>query len=121
MRETKREDTRVLVVVHMFAGERRKGDIQECLEQLMGESSHQLLMLSVDLAMDARWDFTNPSTYHSMMQLAREGLIDIWLGGPPCSTVARSRHVYIRNGPRPLRFRWCCGEGRISDGLSNRE
>lgn len=107
VRETKREDTRVLVVVHMFAGERRKGDIQECLEQLMGESSHQLLMLSVDLAMDARWDFTNPSTYHSMMQLAREGLIDIWLGGPPCSTVARSRHVYIRNGPRPLRFRWC--------------
>ena len=36
-----------------------------------------------------------------------EGLIDVALGGPPCSTVARSRHVPLPGGggPRPLRFR----------------
>ena len=107
VREAKRLDYRVIVVVHMFAGERRTNDIQECLESLMGDNMHQLLMLSVDLAVDPQWDFTNPVTYHKMMQLARGGLIDIWLGGPPCSTVARSRHVYIKNGPRLLRFRWC--------------
>ena len=41
------------------------------------------------------------------MGLIDEGLIDATLGGPPCSTVARSRHVYMRGGPRPVRFRHC--------------
>ena len=32
----------------------------------------------------------------------------IVIGGPPCSTVARSRHRALPGGgPRPLRFRWC--------------
>lgn len=106
VRRTKHEDGRTMVVVHMFAGERREHDIQQCLEELCCEAGIRLLMLSVDLAVDPLWDFTNPSTVHQMMQLSEEGLIDIWLGGPPCSTVARARHVYLPGGPRPLRFRW---------------
>eukprot|EP00435_Cladocopium_sp_Y103_P042260 s2492_g11.t1 len=106
VRETKRRSFRSVVIMHMFAGERRAQDVQECLEAMLA-NQEPVLMLSVDLAADPLWDFTNPCTFHSIMQLAREGLIDIWLGGPPCSTVARSRHAYFKGGPRPLRFRWC--------------
>ena len=106
VRRSKQEDKRVFVVVHMFAGERREGDVQQFLEEKMAEADMQLLMLSVDLAEDPLWDFRNPNTFQAMMELAEEGLIDVWFGGPPCSTVARSRHVKMVNGPRPLRFRW---------------
>ncbi len=106
VRRSQHTKERTFVVVHMFAGERRSGDIQEFLEQMMKDAGLTLLMLSVDLAEDPLWDFRRPSTVHAMMELAEEGLIDVWLGGPPCSTVARSRHVPMQGGPRPLRFRW---------------
>ena len=106
VRRSKQKDERVFVVVHMFAGERREGDVQQFLEERMEAAGMQLLMLSVDLAEDPLWDFRNPNTFQAMMELAEEGLIDVWFGGPPCSTVARSRHVKLVNGPRPLRFRW---------------
>ncbi len=106
VRRTKHHDARTLVVIHMFAGERRKEDVQHYLEELMDQHDLRLLMISVDLAMDENWDFSNPVTYSKIMGLAEEGLIDIFFGGPPCSTVARSRFVHIPGGPRPLRFRW---------------
>lgn len=73
VRRTKHEDGRTMVVVYMFAGERREHDIQQCLEELCCEAGIRLLMLSVDLAVDPLWDFTNPSTVHQMMQLSEEG------------------------------------------------
>ena len=108
VRRTKQLSVRVFIVIHMFAGERRDGDVHEHLEEMMRRQGLELLMLSVDLAEDPLWDFRNPATFHSLMQLTEEGLIDLWLGGPPCSTVARSRHVKLKGGggPRPLRFRW---------------
>ena len=106
VRRSKQLGTRVFVVIHMFAGERRSGDIQDYLQQMMEAEGLELLMLSVDLAEDPAWDFTCQTTVHRIMGLAEEGLIDAWIGGPPCSTVARSRFVKIRHGPRPLRFRW---------------
>ena len=106
VRRTKHEDVRVFVVVHMFAGARRDGDVQQFLEEKMNAEGLHLLMISVDLAEDPEWDFANPNTFSRLMGLAEEGVIDIFFGGPPCSTVARSRFVKIPGGPRPLRFRW---------------
>ncbi len=106
VRRSKQLSTRVFVVIHMFAGERRAGDIQDYLQQMMEAEGLELLMLSVDLAEDPAWDFTCQATVHRILGLADEGLIDAWIGGPPCSTVARSRFVKIPHGPRPLRFRW---------------
>ena len=106
VRATKHGDDRTFVVIHMFAGERREGDIQEHLERMMNGANIRLLMLSVDLAEDPEWDFANPNTFTKLLGLAEEGLVDVFFGGPPCSTVARSRFVHIPGGPRPLRFRW---------------
>ena len=106
VRRTKHEDERIYVVIHMFAGARREGDVQQFLEHKMQDAGLKLLMISVDLAEDPEWDFANPITFSKLMGLAEEGLVDIFFGGPPCSTVARSRFVKIPGGPRPLRFRW---------------
>ena len=107
VRAAKRENHRTFVVMHFFSGERRPQDVQEWLEGWMEEANLKLLMISVDLAFDPLWDFTQPSSFHSIYQLCVEGLIDATIGGPPCSTVARSRHVPLPGGggPRPLRFR----------------
>lgn len=107
VRQAKQKQDRVFVLMRFFAGERRKGDVEQYVHELAQEHGIEVLMISIDLATDHRWDFTLPRTFHAIMQLAEEGLIDGTLGGPPCSTVARSRHVWIPNGPRPLRFRWC--------------
>ena len=95
VRRSKQLGARVFVVIHMFAGERRAGDIQDFLQQMIEVEGLELL-----------WDFTCQATVHRIVGLAEQGLIDAWIGGPPCSAVARSRFVKIRHGPRPLRFRW---------------
>eukprot|EP00438_Fugacium_kawagutii_P007847 Skav210112 [mRNA] locus=scaffold2194:65749:67815:+ [translate_table: standard] len=108
VRRTRHSNVRTFVVVHMFGGERRAEDIQHFLEKMAAAAGLSLLMLTVDLADDPCWDFTSPKLLRQLLELAQEGLIDFWLGGPPCSTVARARHVPFPGGggPRPLRFRW---------------
>ncbi len=107
VRAAKQSGERTFVVMHFFAGERRPEDVEAWLTQHCYDENLRLLMISVDLATDNNWDFTIPATYHAIMELVDEGLIDVVIGGPPCSTVSRSRHVYIPGGPRPLRFRHC--------------
>lgn len=106
VRACKQSGTRTFVVMHFFAGERRPDDVEAWLTKRCNEEKLQLLMISVDFATDSNWDFTIPATYHAIMQLVEE-LIDMVMGGPPCSTVSRSRHVFMVGGPRPLRFRRC--------------
>ena len=63
VRASKRKDNRVFVVMHFFSGERRPQDVQEWLEGWMREADLELLMISVDLACDPLWDFTEPTTF----------------------------------------------------------
>ena len=108
VRALKRETTRTMVVMHFFAGDRRSGDIHEWLDKMVQQEGLRVEIISVDLATDPLWDLTCPNTFHKLMMLIEEGLVDIVIGGPPCSTVARSRHRALPGGgPRPLRFRWC--------------
>lgn len=107
VRAAKQSGARTFVVMHFFAGERRTEDVEAWLTKHCCNENLQLLMISVDLATDNNWDFTIPATYHAIMELVEEGLVDVVIGGPPCSTVSRSRHVYMVGGPRPLRFRHC--------------
>ena len=108
VRSLKMESHRTMVVMHFFAGDRRPGDIHEWLDKLAQRNGLAVEIISIDLATDPLWDLTCPNTFHKIMMLIEEGLVDLVLGGPPCSTVARSRHRALPGGgPRPLRFRWC--------------
>ena len=41
---------------------------------------------TVDLARDAKWDLANPAVFSMVMEAVEEGLVDVVLGGRPCST-----------------------------------
>ena len=60
-------------------------------------------MISVDLAVDPRWDLSRVDTFEQLWALVEEGLVDVIFGGPPCSTWSRAR--FRPGGPRPLRRR----------------
>ena len=83
LRALRREDERVFVVVHAFAGRPRAGDIEHYTLQMAEEIQMRLVFLSVDLDVDARWDLGLPHTFHQLSEAAEEGLLDVLLGPPP--------------------------------------
>ena len=95
---------RVWVILHLFAGPRRAGDYQEQLEKLAKDDNIEVLVVSVDLWGDAKWDLGNDETFAGLMRLAEEGCVAVCGGGGPCSTTSRARHSK-HPGPRPLRPR----------------
>ena len=95
------------MIMLLFSGERREGDLAHWLYALAWEAGFQILVLTADLREDEGWDLACPKTFARLYQLCAEGLVDIIFGGPPCSTVSRARHNFIQGGPRPLRFRDC--------------
>ena len=103
MRISRRDEKRVFVAVHLFAGARRDGDLESCLYECCTAAKIELLSLSIDLENDPQWDITLPDTFYRLYELAVEGLIDLGTAGPPCSTWSRLR--FLPGGPRPLRFR----------------
>ena len=103
VRSLKQRATRTCVVLNLFAGPRRCGDIEEWTTRLCAAAGIALLFCSVDLLVDSRWDLAAPETFLALMMLAEEGLIDIVLGGPPCSTFSKLR--FLPGGPPPLRLR----------------
>ena len=109
VRRARLQGHRVFVVMHLFAGERRAEDVQHILEEEMHKLGLILLMISVDLAMDSRWDLSRVDTFEQLWSLVEEGLVDVIFGGPPCSTWSRAR--FKPGGPRPLRRRgkYCWG------------
>ena len=94
-----------LVVVHVFCGRARPGDLLHRVAAHAAERGLRVLLLGVDLASDAAWDLGEHGTLHLLLAAAAEGLIDFLGGGPPCSTVSSVRHNLIPGGPRPLRGR----------------
>ena len=109
IRAARSSSDRTIVVMYFFGGERRDGDVQEHVEKLAAEANLKVLMITVDLGCDSRWDVAQPETFHEIMRML-EGYVDIIVGGPPCSTVSRARHRRGGEGlnlPRPLRFRSC--------------
>ena len=103
VRAASRGSTRTFVVMHLFSGARRPGDLEEFFRQAAKRAGIALLMLSVDLADDPLWDLTLAATFDTLRQLVCEGLIDVIIAGPPCSTWSRLR--FMPGGPRPLRLR----------------
>ncbi len=104
VRAASRGVTRTFVVMHLFAGARRTGDLEDCLRQAASTAGLILVMLSVDIADDPRWDLAVPETFVRLRELVSEALVDAVLGGPPCSTWSKLR--FRTGGPRPVRCRW---------------
>ncbi|CAK0789982.1 unnamed protein product [Prorocentrum cordatum] len=74
------KETRVFVVMHLFAGARREQDVQHYVEAMMTDLELKVLMISVDLAEDSRWDLGRVDTFELIWSLVSEGLVDVILG-----------------------------------------
>ena len=62
-RQAKMSNIRVFVVLYLLGGERRAGDIQSWLEEYCKAAGMLLLMATVDLATDPRWNLEDPVSY----------------------------------------------------------
>ena len=105
LRAARNASFRIVVVCLAFAGARRKHDIHDWVEQLSKCLGLAVLVFSFDLGADGIWDFADSMVFHCLLSLTEQGFIDIWLGGPPCSTVSAARFLALPGGPRPVRSR----------------
>ena len=106
IRKARRSPQRVFVIMHLFGGERRSEDVHSFVEEYADEAGVTVLMATVDLATDSRWDLAREDTQHELLGMM-SGFVDLLLLGPPCSTVSRARHSTNVMGIRPVRLRDC--------------
>ena len=116
----------VYLVLHLFSGRRRQGDVHAYLHELAGTRGISVLVLSVDTAVSL--EFGNlalgSTSWKAIIQLYEAGAVAATLVGSPCETFSDARfHVAevtetSRPGPRPLRSAECL---LGLEGLSVRE
>lgn len=98
----------VQFVLHLFSGRRRAGDLQAHLESLAQRTSHEVRVLSLDVAIDSQLgNLASQESFNFWVGKAKQGFVLSFMAGPPCETLTRSR--FREGGPPPLRsrkFRW---------------
>lgn len=100
-----------LVIVHLFAGEQREGDLQQALHQMVIPDGFNVVILAVDIIYDrVRADLSTKSIQEQWILYIRKGFVLALFGGPPCESWSRSRQsggvpeVSIGDGgPRVIR------------------
>ena len=99
---------RCLILLHLFSGHRRQGDVQDSFEQLSGQSCFPLYGLSVDVVISLTWgNLLKDEVRNFFLQAIRESQIVSIIAGPPCETWSKAREEYYKSqkGPRPVRTR----------------
>ena len=105
--------TRFKILLHAFAGRRRRGDIEWFLTQTAAQhEGFTLLPVSVDIVIDSTYgDISQRATREFWLHYMRMGHIAGFIAGPPCNTWSRARAIQLsgRLGPRVVRttdFPW---------------
>ena len=81
------------VFLHLCSGRRREGDVQYWLERLAGEASVDVLVVSVDPAIDrVRGNAAHPDNVGFWLHAIWCGVVVGLLEGPPCETWSQSRY-----------------------------
>ena len=104
-----------LLILHMFSGRRRDEDCchwaKELKRQYFNDQDFEVLMLSVDTAVDpVCGNLDQGPMLDAMGSLAASGAVAMGMSGPPCETWSAARHLNLEaegehRGPRPLRSR----------------
>lgn len=98
----------VQIVLHLYSGHRREGDYQWWMEGFLASSHPNMIFLSVDTAIDDRFDVLQGRLWSFLMDAALQGALVAMVCGPPCeswSAVLRDEHGHQLRGPRQLRDR----------------
>ena len=114
--------TRYKVLLHAFAGRRRKGDIEWYLDRMAKDfPGFTILTVSVDIIIDSQHgDISNEKTRNLWLYYIRRGFVAGFLAGPPCNTWSRVRAVQLHNGKGPRVIRtpsapWGLEELRVGE------
>lgn len=95
-----------IILLHLFSGHRRTGDVQHAFEQLQPTSMFPMMGLSVDVVISLQFgNMLDPRTQRLFLTAVRDGLIGAIVAGPPCESWSQAREQYYREqrGPRPIR------------------
>jgi len=107
--EIPREFSRHRVLLHMFSGRRRPGDLQFFLDGMEAPPHYTLHVVSMDIVVSAIWgDAMAPGTRSYWQKAALDGFVVALMAGPPCETWSKARGQAInampnRRLPRILR------------------
>ena len=95
------------LVLHLYSGQRREGDLQACLEPFLAQLQLPVVVLSLDVAIDAvKGDLSRQSSRQFWLALIRQRRVLAVVAGPPCETWSAVRAVALPDStasPRPLR------------------
>eukprot|EP00435_Cladocopium_sp_Y103_P009245 s1408_g2.t1 len=99
--------TRYKIILHAFAGRRRRGDIEWFIDSLSHKcSGFTILTVSLDIIIDPHHgDISKAEVRVFWLQYIRRGYVAGFIAGPPCNTWSRARAVKLsdRPGPRIIR------------------
>jgi hypothetical protein len=91
-----------LVVLSLYCGFRRAGDVQHSVEEQIQHEDFTLFVLSVDYAIDrTRCDMSKSTAIGFWADRIKAGQVISLAAGPPCETWSVARHH--EGGPPPLR------------------
>ena len=98
----------IFLVVHLFSGRRREGDVHFWLNKFATEAEIQLVVLSLDTAVDGDLGnlFHRGVPWAHLEVLLSDGRVAALVAGSPCETYSAARHNVLeegKTGPRPLR------------------
>ena len=93
------------ILLHAFSGRRRKGDIEWFLHAVSAQRpGHVISVVSLDIVIDQIYgDVGRPATRSTWLSAIRERWVIAFIGGPPCNTWSRARHMQQQGGPRVIR------------------
>eukprot|EP00438_Fugacium_kawagutii_P003949 Skav236707 [mRNA] locus=scaffold738:268514:269587:+ [translate_table: standard] len=102
----------IRLIVHLYSGHRRSGDLQWWVEGLLGNRYPDVLCLSIDTAIHQDFNVLDGPLWKFLLQAAREGMLIALVCGPPCESWSAAHALQLLNeqgqpirGPRPLRDR----------------
>ena len=95
-----REFSRRRVLLHMFSGRRRPGDLQFFLDGMETPTHYTLHVVSMDIVVSDIWgDAMAPGTRSYWQKAALDGFVVAFMAGPPCETWSKARGQAIKAMP----------------------
>ena len=92
----------IAIVLHLFSGRRRQGDIQWQIEREFADQDRHVFVLSLDIIHGAQGDLTNSRHVDFWLAKAYSGVVIATVAGPPCETWSIARFADSA-GPPPVR------------------
>ena len=95
------------IVLHAYAGRRRRGDIEWYMSEIAKlHPDHLIMTASVDIIIDSVYgDISRADTRDYWLFHISNGHVVGFIAGPPCNTWSKARNIQVSNhfGPRVVR------------------